>query len=180
MELIRDEKVNHAAKSNNKITFRAPNKKDGLNVNKLIKSCPPLDTNSAYCNFLQSSHFRQTCVVAEMEGNLVGFLSAYRQPENPHTLFVWQIAVAEIARGHGLALTMLKSLIARPALADITAIETTITEDNRGSWRTFEKFDAESGGGGTRKPFLYEQDHFKGKHETEILFHIPLKKQPSK
>ena len=44
---------------------------DGLAVNRLIASCPPLDTNSTYCNFLQCLHFAETSVLAEKDGKVV-------------------------------------------------------------------------------------------------------------
>ncbi|CAN0584610.1 unnamed protein product, partial [Laminaria digitata] len=80
-------------------------------VHKLISECPPLDTNSMYCNLLQSSHFAETAVAAVLENELVGFISGYRIPQRPETLFVWQVAVGEKARGQGLAGRMLKEIL---------------------------------------------------------------------
>ena len=37
---------------------------------ELISACPPLDTNSAYANLLQCTHFADTCVIAEREGRI--------------------------------------------------------------------------------------------------------------
>jgi L-2,4-diaminobutyric acid acetyltransferase len=59
------------------ITFRSPDVQDGLAVHRLISQCPPLDTNSSYCNFLQASHFSATSVAAEIDGQLCGFISGY-------------------------------------------------------------------------------------------------------
>ena len=85
----------------------------GAAVHKLISECPPLDTNSMYCNLLQSSHFAETAVAAVLENELVGFISGYRIPQRPETLFVWQVAVGEKARGQGLAGRMLKEILLR-------------------------------------------------------------------
>ena len=68
----------------------------------LIAANPALDGNSLYANLLQCSHFAETCALAEQNGTLVGWMSGYRPPEQPDTLFVWQICVSEAARGQGL------------------------------------------------------------------------------
>ncbi len=83
--------------------FRVPTRSDGTRVHELIAQCSPLDENSAYCNFLQSTHFKNTCVLAERNGEIVGFISAYRKPDKPKELFIWQVAVHESVRGKGLA-----------------------------------------------------------------------------
>ncbi|WP_318457712.1 diaminobutyrate acetyltransferase [Photobacterium leiognathi] len=155
-------------------TFLQPTAKDGDEIFNLIADCPPLDTNSSYCNFLQSTHFHKTCVIARCNGQIAGFISGYKKPDEPSTLFVWQVAVSHQYRGHGLAFNMLQELITRDELHPITAIETTITEDNRASWALFRKLDARHGEHGEVSTFLDEDIHFKGKHDTEFLYRIPL------
>ncbi|OOE96855.1 diaminobutyrate acetyltransferase [Salinivibrio sp. MA351] len=163
-------------KSNTQFVFRKPAIGDGGNIYRLITQCPPLDVNSAYCNFLQATHFKETCVVAEREGDVQGFISGYIRPEQPDTFFVWQVAVSPKARGEGLALSMIEALLARKVAQNVHFIETTITEDNAGSWALFKKVDRLYGSGGQRSVFLDEQEHFNGEHDTEYLFRIPLKK----
>jgi len=91
-----------------------PSPSDGASVFRLINQCPPLDTNSMYCNLLQCTHFAKTSVAAVQnngaEKDLLGFISGYLKPENKNTLFIWQVAVDERARGIGLAGSMLKHL----------------------------------------------------------------------
>ena len=85
------------------ITLRKPTKDDGYRLHQLVAECPPLDPNSIYCNLLQCSHFAETGVAAEKGGDLVGFISGYIPPQQPETVFVWQVAVHEKGRGQGLA-----------------------------------------------------------------------------
>ena len=159
--------------------FRIPNIKDGDNIHQLIASCPPLDVNSSYCNFLQSSHFNQTCVLAECDGELAGFISGYLKPDNPAELFIWQVAVSPRYRGKGLAFQMLKELLMRDNLQHIESLETTITKSNEGSWALFKKMDRLQGNHGSVSTFLDEKDHFQGKHDTEYLYRIPVSKNLS-
>src|SRR5690606_38843738 len=75
------------------LRLRMPRAEDGPRVSQLIASSPPLDVNSAYCNLLQCTDFSETCVLAERDGALLGWISAYRPPNAPELLFVWQVAV---------------------------------------------------------------------------------------
>ena len=57
--------------------LRKPNAGDGAAIWALVKSCKPLDENSMYCNLVQVDHFRDTCVVAGMDGEVVGWTSGH-------------------------------------------------------------------------------------------------------
>lgn len=156
-------------------TFREPNRLDGDDVYRLIADCPPLDINSSYCNFLQSTHFSKTCILVEHNGEIAGFISGYQKPAQLNVLFIWQVAVAPPFRGKGLAFDMLDMLLQREGLSNITTIETTITKDNDASWALFKKLDALHGNLGEVTVFLDGKSHFKNKHDTEYLYRISLK-----
>lgn len=147
--------------------FRPPRAEDGPGITALIAACPPLDTNSAYCNLLQCSHFAETCVVAERAGAIVGWISAYRPPSAPERIFVWQVAVAASARGTGLGGRMLDALIERPAARGAAALITTITKDNAASWGLFAGFARKRGMTLTKAPLFEREAHFAGAHDTE-------------
>lgn len=154
------------------LVLREPVSADGIRVNELVASSPPLDTNSIYCNLLQCSHFSNTSIAAELEGELVGFISGYQPPGKPETLFIWQLVVSSRARGRGLAKKMVEGLLARPTLHHIRYIETTIGPDNEASWGVFRSL-AKKWGANTDESVLFEsQAHFRGKHDDEILFTI--------
>ena len=87
---------------------------------ELIRASKPLDENSMYCNLIQCDHFADTCVVAELDGEIVGWISAYIKPGEPETVFVWQVAVSEKARGMGVGSRMLTELLERDACRDVT------------------------------------------------------------
>ncbi len=154
------------------VTLRKPRPTDGHAVNRLIALCPPLDTNSTYCNLLQCSHFADTSVCAELNGALVGFVSGYRLPAQPDTLFIWQVAVGEAARGQGLARTMVDHLIQRPAEASLRWLHTTITNDNDASWALFRRIAAAHDTDITHSVGFEEKLHFDGRHATEMLVQV--------
>lgn len=154
------------------ITLRAPSAEDGAAVYDLIAQCPPLDTNSMYCNLLQSCHFSDTSVAAELDEEIVGFISGYILPKQPDTLFIWQVAVGEKARGQGLASRMLADILSRPTSQQIKYIETTITPDNRASWALFESLANKLNANLNRTVMFDRQQHFAGQHETEMLVKI--------
>lgn len=147
--------------------LRTPRTDDGPKVTALIAACPPLDVNSAYCNLLQCSDFAETCIVAERDGEILGWISGYRPPAAPERYFVWQVAVSAAARGEGLALKMLQALMERPALAGATTLTTTITADNAASWGLFNGFARRIGATLEKAPRFEREAHFAGAHDTE-------------
>lgn len=140
-----------------------------MDVFKLIASCPPLDTNSSYCNLLQCGHFASTSVAAFMDNKLVGFISGYILPDKPNTLFVWQVAVSENARGCGLASKMLAHIISRPSCSQVEYLETTITKDNQPSWELFKRFAKKNDVAFQYNEWMDKNKHFAGQHESEFL-----------
>ncbi len=154
------------------ISFRVPQPEDGVQVHQLVSECPPLDQNSVYCNLLQCSHFRDTSVAVEMDGQLVGFISGYLIPDRPDTLFIWQVAVHHQARGLGLASRMLLEILRRPQCSRASYLETSITSDNQASWGLFQRL-ADRLGTTTQNSTLFDRDkHFRGQHDTETLVRI--------
>jgi L-2,4-diaminobutyric acid acetyltransferase len=152
--------------------LRQPRTGDGAQITALIAASPPLDCNSAYCNLLQCTDFADTCVVAECEGRLLGWLSGYRPPSAPDSIFVWQVAVDPSARGEGLALRMLDALIARPSVAGARRLTTTITEANTASWALFTAF-ANGHGAKLTKALRFDREaHLGGNHDSEWEAHI--------
>lgn len=154
------------------MNIRIPMETDGADLYRLVSECPPLDGNSMYCNLLQCSHFGATSAAAEQDGELVGFISAYLLPARPDTLFIWQVAVADGARGQGLATRMLLHILSRPVCRDVRHLETTITGNNRGSWALFEALAGRLGAKLKRSVQFDRERHFAGSHDTEMLVRI--------
>ena len=152
--------------------FRSLAPTDGMALHRLVRACPPLDPNSSYCNLLQCSHFHSTSIAAISNGKLVGSVTAYRIPDRPDTLFIWQVAVHPSVRGQGLARTMLRKLLERMATQGIRFVETSITPGNEASWKLFTGFATEQHADTVRSVMFEQELHFEGAHETEYLFRI--------
>ena len=145
---------------------------DGPAVSHLISRCPPLDTNSPYCNLLQCTHFSSTSIAAVRDSKLIGFVSGYLLPQNPDTLFIWQVAVDETARGLGLASSMIAGILVRSHCAGVNWLETTVTADNDASWRLFEGIASKRNAQTSRKIHFDQKAHFDGNHDSEYLMRI--------
>lgn len=154
------------------LEFTSPTAGDGPEVHRLIAACPPLDQNSLYCNLLQCTHWADTCVAAWRGGQLVGWVSAYRLPQDPETLFVWQVAVGAEARGQGLAAQMLDHLLARRACLGVRRLETSITPDNAASWRLFMGVARGLSAPLSEAPWFIKGEHFPNGHDSEHLVRI--------
>ena len=156
------------------VTFRTPTDTDGAAIWNLIRESKPLDENSMYCNLIQCTDFADTCVVAELDGEIVGWISAYIKPTEPETVFVWQVAVSETARGMGVGSRMLTALLDRDACRDVTTLQTTITRSNEASWALFSRFCDRMDGDMDHEPHFTRDEHFDGTAATEYMVTIDL------
>lgn len=157
----------------NGIFFRHPEIKDGQYFWKIAKASKTLDVNSPYHYLIMCRHFAKTCIVAEHEGEVVGFVTAYIPPDIPDTIFVWQVAVDEKHRGQGLGVQMLVTLFKSLKILNIKHLEATITPSNQASVKLFTAVARE-----LKASFEFEKEFFsvahfgENIHEPEILFHI--------
>ncbi len=158
------------------VALRAPTVNDAASIWRLIGRCPPLDKNTLYAYLLLADHHRETCVVAEREGKIVGFVSSYLLPATPGALFIWQVAVDQTVRGEGLAVKMIGFLLRRQGLRHITHIETTVSPSNKASRKIFATLSTRLGAP-MQESKGYGVELFGGEsHEAEPLLRIgPLR-----
>lgn len=151
------------------IIFRRPELKDASGIHNLIKRSPPLDVNSLYCYLLLCDHFRNTCIVAEKDRKIIGFIAAYLPPTKLDTLFVWQVVVAKPLRNRSLATKMLNKLLQSTL---VLYIETTVTPSNDASMRFFRAF-AHAREATLLSAAGYARDLFgNNSHEEELLLRL--------
>lgn len=151
--------------------LRRPRKGDGIEMWALVRASETLETNTAYCYVLLADHFRDTCVVAERNGRIVGMVAAFVSPKTPDTVFVWQVGVAASERGRGLARRMIVDLLERPALAGLPFLEATVAPSNGASAALFESV-ARALGAQREIEAGYAEKDFPDGHEAERTFRI--------
>lgn len=154
--------------------LEAPNVDDAPRLWEIARDSGVLDVNTPYSYALWCRDFAQTSVVARgANGAVFGFVTGYVRPDDPRTLFVWQVAVDAERRGLGLAGRMLGHL--GDQLPDLGCgyLEATVTPDNVPSTKLFESF-ARSRGARLVRRELFGEDAFPDEvdHEPEVLFRI--------
>lgn len=155
-----------------RVRYRGASPEDGKRLHALVERGGVLELSSCYSYVLMCHHFGGTTVVAEAGGEVVGFVTAYRPPTHPDTVFVWQIGVDPRARGRGVARGLLDALLKRPACNDVRFLEATVTPSNVASRRLFASFARRRGAalvtGGGYPSRLFAEDG----HEPEDLIRI--------
>lgn len=119
------------------LTIRTAAAEDGAAMWRLAEESQSLDPNSPYAYLMAGKYFSATSVVAEWEGELVGFVTAFRLPDEPDTVFVWQIGVSRTHRGKGIGSKMLNELLAREVCQEVRYLEATVTAGNEPSKALF-------------------------------------------
>lgn len=121
------------------VRLRQPTQADGTAVWLLVEQLGSLDRNSTYAYLLLCRDFADTCILAEdpASGALLGFVMGYRLPARPDTVFVWQVAVSEQARGQGLASRLLDGLLLSDGCRGVRYLESTVTPSNEASRALF-------------------------------------------
>lgn len=152
--------------------LRAPRGSDGPAIWSLIQAQSTLDDNSLYCNLLQSTHFAGTCALAEQGGDIVGWVSGYIPPEQPDTLFIWQVCVDQVAQGQGLGRRLIADVLSRPACRHVSALECTITADNEPSWALFRSIARRLRAQLQQVEHFTRDVHFAGQHDSEFSVRI--------
>ncbi len=154
------------------IEFRPPRIDDGKRIWQIARDSQVLDVNSGYAYVLWCRDFADTSVVATDDADRpVGFVTGYRRPDAPATLFVWQVAVDADQRGRGVAGRMLDALLDRLAPLGVTRLETTVSPDNEASIAMFTALARRRGTHITRTE-LFAPDDFPDSHLAEDLYTI--------
>jgi L-2,4-diaminobutyric acid acetyltransferase len=153
--------------------FRSPEPGDGQQMWALAGRVG-LDLNSPYAYVLWGDHFAATSVVVDRGDGLTAFAMGFRLPNEPATLFIWQIGVDESERGKGVAGRMLDHLVHRTGAR---CLEATVTPSNAASAALFRGLAARHGTEAVESP-AYAEDLFPPGHEAEVRFRIALTPPP--
>lgn len=140
---------------------------------RLARDSGSLDLNPPYTYLLCCHQFHDTSIVARFDGEVVGFLTGFREQRSPETVFFWQLAVDDSQRGTGLARTMVDTLTTRVAEQGARYITLSVTPDNHASNALFRSL-AERWNVQLTTSWLFEKDVFPSEttHEPEQHFRI--------
>ncbi|MGK2319835.1 diaminobutyrate acetyltransferase [Gordonia rhizosphera] len=151
------------------VDYRQPTPDDGARLWEIASDSKVLDVNSSYAYVLWCHDFAATSIVATLDGRPVGFVTGYRRPTDPSTLMIWQVAVDDSCRGHGIAATMLHHLFDRVRRSGVVAMHTTISPDNVASQRLFSSV-AQRRGLRFERRDLFAAEQFADSHADEDLY----------
>lgn len=154
------------------IRFRPPVLADASAIWRLVREAGVLDENSCYLYLLLCRDFAETCLVAELDDSIVGFVTGYRPPMRPEVLFVWQVAVAPSARKQRLALRMLLDLVERLRSDGVQNVEATVTPTNEPSRALFRSLARELDAPIEQTEGFQASDFHFAEHEDEDLIRI--------
>jgi L-2,4-diaminobutyric acid acetyltransferase len=153
------------------LNLRGPEVADAARIWRALPGIGSLERNTAYAYLLLCSHFASTGIVAELDGELAGFVLGYRPPSDPQAIFVWQVGVAPVARGRGVGGRMLDALLERPGCRDARWLSATVAGDNAASLALFGGF-ARRRGARCQETRGFDSPLFPEPHPDENLLRI--------
>lgn len=149
--------------------FRQARPEDGARMYELVKEMGGLELNTAYFYVLFCIDFADTCVVAEVDGKLAGFVLGHRPPSRQDAVFVWQVGVAPFMRKQGMARRLLEAFLEQNP--DARWMEASVTPTNTASRKLFRAVARDHGVDCQVSDFMLAE-HFPDGHEPEELFRI--------
>jgi L-2,4-diaminobutyric acid acetyltransferase len=77
--------------------------KDFLDVYKFVSDCKPLENYSEHFYKIILRYFRNTCLLAKINEEIVGFVYCFKSQVDKNKLFLWQIGVSSKYRNKKIA-----------------------------------------------------------------------------
>jgi L-2,4-diaminobutyric acid acetyltransferase len=121
-------------------TLRAPLPEDGARIAALAEDFVSRKARNIPETLVGRGAFRETSVLAELAGKLLGWVSAYILPYDPQTLFIWAVEVVKSEQNPGLSSLMLGYLMRQEPRAGLTRVQTVISCDEDRPWALFRQF----------------------------------------
>lgn len=138
---------------------------------RLVRDAGTLELNSAYFYLVFASDFGNTCLIAELNGCVVGAVIGYRPPREPQAAFVWQVGVVPTMRGKGLGRRLLQQWLELPEVCDAKWLTATISADNQASVALFRSA-ARDLGVGCEDFEHFPETLFPASHPAERLYRV--------
>lgn len=159
-------------KPNAEPMIRQPDVDDGGAIWRVVKESDVLDLNSSYLYLLLAKDFAETCVVADLGGEVVGFVTGYRPPARREVLFLWQVGISPSMQGRGLGKQLVTSFLDSPGAKGATLLETTVAPSNTASRALFQAIARQLGVECRISPCFSAGQFPEAGHEDEELYRI--------
>lgn len=154
--------------------LRTPEPVDGVRIAALAEGLASGNARDIPEALVGRGAFRETSVLAELDGQLLGWISAYILPYDPQTLFIWTVEVVEADRDVGISALMLGYLMRQEACAGVTRVQTVISCDEDRPWELFRRFARWQHSRMNVQPYFTQALTPHKRHENENLVTICL------
>ncbi|MFI2549161.1 diaminobutyrate acetyltransferase [Streptomyces rochei] len=151
--------------------YRTPRVEDAQAMWQMVHESDELDDNSPYYYALWCRDFADTSLVAELENEVIGFLTGYFRPEQPDTYLVWQEAAKP---RHGipmLGVHLFERAADRAVRNGARYIEATVSADNKAIIMVLKKC-AKRFRASVHTEVLFPASLFPEDHHDEVLYRI--------
>lgn len=163
--------MSQVATRNDSLILTKPKMSDSSAMWELVQQST-LDDNSPYSYLMMTEFFSDTCVIAKVNDEVVGFITAFIPPDKQDVLFIWQVGVSSSQRGKQIASKMILELLSRNACKHVRFVEATVTPSNLASQALFNGL-AKKLQTKVATTLLFPKELFpQPDHEEEIQFRI--------
>jgi len=147
---------------------------DASAMHAFVEGLPPLTAHTAYTYWSLCRYSSDTCFVAEMNGFLVGLVTAIVSTAKPITLFIWQLGVARDCRGSGLSDRLLDRIAQAARRVGAERLEFTIERKNPASRKAFERLAKRLGARMVEMGIAGVPEHIQARGNPEVLYRIKM------
>ncbi|GEM_PF-3598627 len=158
------------------VEYRKASVEDAKEIHTIVKNTPGIDDNSLYYYSLWLKEFDQSNVVATQNNKIIAFLTAFRKPKDPETLFLWQLAAIPRHGVPDLGVRLAYHLIDYEIDNNLSGVEATIDLNNKSILYVMKKIEKKYNGKMLMEEYLSE-DFLSGNdehHHSETLLKIIL------
>lgn len=113
-------------------------------VIELVRKCKPLEVYPSHLYKIMFRYFRDFCIIAEDEGQAIGFVMGFSAQNPDKTCFLWQIGVDPEIQSKGVGEKVARYFEEKVKNLGYSRIELTVDIDNIPPQRLFEKLSYEN------------------------------------
>jgi L-2,4-diaminobutyric acid acetyltransferase len=102
--------------------------------------CKPLGVHTGYTYWVMFHHFNESCFVIQDGGNIIGYVSGMKSQSHSDVFFLWQIGVAEEARGKGYSYLLLEKIFEAAKRMNCKKMQFSLEDLDGASFKSFSGF----------------------------------------